>query len=83
MSIGPLLLDKSDRLRDHLMEELDYFLLPTSAWNMLVTWYGLTDYSRAIPRKVVEHGMYVRHLKVEVYLLEFKLVIHPYFNNVT
>ena len=26
-----------------------------------------------IPRKVVEHGMYVRHCKVEVYLMELKL----------
>ena len=26
-----------------------------------------------IPRKVVEHGMYVRHCEVEVYLMELKL----------
>ena len=64
------------------MEELDYFLLPESAWNRLISWYGLASNSMAIARKVVEHGMYMKHCKVEVYLLEFKLVIYPNFNNV-
>ena len=64
------------------MEELDYFLLPSSAWNMLITWYGLTDDSRAIARKVAEHGIYRKHIKVEIYLLEFKLAIHPNVKNV-
>ena len=59
------------------MEELDYFLLPESAWNMLTSWYGLTHNSRTIARKVYEHGMYLKHMKVEIYLFEFKLTIHP------
>ena len=64
-----------------MIEELDYFLLPESAWNMLTSWYGLSSNSRAIGRKVVEHGMYMKHIKVEVYLLEFKLVIYPNFED--
>ena len=28
-------------------------------------------------RRVVEQGMYRKHCKVEVYLMEFKLSIHP------
>ena len=68
-------------LRDHLMEELDYFLLPESAWSKLTSWYGLLEQSMVIARKVVEHGMYMKHCKVEVYLLEFKLTIYPNFNN--
>ena len=62
------------------MEELSYFLLPETAWNKLTSWYGLLEQSTVIARKMVEHGMYMKHCKVEVYLLEFKLVIHPYFN---
>ena len=31
-------------------------------------------------RKVVEHGLYMKHCKVEVYLLEFKLCLHPKLN---
>ena len=63
------------------MEELDYFLLPESAWSMLISCYGLTSNSRAIARKVVEHGMYMKHCKVEVYLLEFKLAIYLNIND--
>ena len=28
----------------------------------------------------MEHGLYVKHCKVEVYLLEFKLSLHPKLN---
>ena len=62
------------------MEELDYFFLPERAWYLLTFWYGLSQNSRAIARKVVEHGMYLKILKVEVYLLEFKLSVHPNVN---
>lgn len=63
------------------MEELDYFLLPEGAWSKLTSWYDLSQNSRPLARKVVEHGMYMKHCKVEVYLLEFKLCIHPNVNN--
>jgi ubiquitin carboxyl-terminal hydrolase 4/11/15 len=64
------------------MEEFDYFLLPETAWNKLTSWYGLLEQSTVIARKVVEFGMYMKHLKVELYLLEFKLTIHPNIDNV-
>jgi hypothetical protein len=39
--------------------ELDYFLLPETAWNKLTSWYGLEEQSTVIARmvNVVEHGM--------------------------
>ena len=63
------------------MEELDYFLLPVAAWAKLTSWYGLFQNSRPLARNVVEHGMYMKHCKVEVYLLEFKLSLHPNLNS--
>lgn len=60
-------------LKDHLIDELDYNLLPKHAWFKLVSWYGVTSDQHTLPRKVVEHGMYVKSCKVEVYLTEFKL----------
>ncbi|XP_078369197.1 ubiquitin carboxyl-terminal hydrolase 4-like [Oculina patagonica] len=63
-------------LKDHLIDELDYNLLPKDAWFKLVSWYGVTSDQQALPRKVVEHGMYVKSCKVEVYLMEFKLSQH-------
>ena len=59
------------------MEELDYSLVPEEAWRHLVNSYGLSDGSRPIPRRVTEYGSYMKHLKVEVYLLNFKLTLHP------
>ena len=63
------------------MEELDYFLLPESAWNKLTSWYGLLEQSMVIARNVAEHGMYMKYRKIEVYLLEFRLTIHPNIAN--
>ncbi len=68
--------DKTDKLKDHLMEEVDYNLLPKSAWDVLLAWYGLCDGQQPIARTVREHGLYVKDLKVEVYLTELKLCIN-------
>ncbi|XP_053325397.1 ubiquitin carboxyl-terminal hydrolase 4 isoform X2 [Spea bombifrons] len=60
-------------LKEHLIDELDYVLVPTEAWNKLMSWYGSVQGQQPIVRKVVEHGMFVKHCKVEVYLIELKL----------
>lgn len=86
-------------LKEHLIDELDYVLVPTEAWNKLISWYSCLDGQRPIVRKVrqantferiffpfkirllnvslflqvIEHGMFVKHCKVEVYLLELNL----------
>ncbi|XP_072507250.1 ubiquitin carboxyl-terminal hydrolase 4 isoform X1 [Notamacropus eugenii] len=64
---------ESQTLKEHLIDELDYVLVPTEAWNKLVNWYGCVEGQQPIVRKVVEHGLFVKHCKVEVYLLELKL----------
>ena len=68
---------KQELLEDHRMEDLDYSLVPEEGWKKFVSWYGIEEASRPIPRYVVEHGLYVKHCKVEVYLVEFKLALHP------
>lgn len=63
-------------LKDHLIDELDYNLVPKDAWFKLVSWYGVISEEHTLPRKVVEHGMYVKSYKVEVYLMQLKLSQH-------
>uniref|UniRef100_A0A8C9TH35 Ubiquitin carboxyl-terminal hydrolase n=1 Tax=Scleropages formosus TaxID=113540 RepID=A0A8C9TH35_SCLFO len=69
-------------LKEHLIDELDYILVPTEGWNKLVSWYGLTENQEPIARKVVEQGMFVKHCKVEVYLTELKLCEDSNMDNV-
>ncbi|XP_061571266.1 ubiquitin carboxyl-terminal hydrolase 15-like isoform X2 [Cololabis saira] len=69
-------------IKEHLIDELDYILVPTEGWNKLVSWYGLTDSQEPIARKVVEQGMFVKHCKVEVYLTELKLCEDSNMDNV-
>ncbi|XP_061473738.1 ubiquitin carboxyl-terminal hydrolase 4 isoform X2 [Rhineura floridana] len=64
---------EAQTLKEHLIDELDYVLVPTEAWNKLVNWYGCIEGQLPIVRKVVEYGLFVKHCKVEVYLLELKL----------
>lgn len=39
-------------IKEHLIDELDYILVPTEGWNKLVSWYALTDGQEPIARKV-------------------------------
>ncbi|XP_020789546.1 ubiquitin carboxyl-terminal hydrolase 4 [Boleophthalmus pectinirostris] len=73
---------ETQALKEHLIDELDYVLVPTEAWNKLVSWYGCLEDQRPIVRKVVEHGMFVKHCKVEVYLLELNLCENDNMENV-
>ena len=40
-------------LKLHLMEELDYYLLPKQAWDFLVSIYGISHGSQPIPRLLI------------------------------
>ena len=70
---GPLFKDDSSDIREHMIDELDYTLVPEEAWTLLVERFGLSQNQEPIRRKVVEHGMFVKHCKVEVYFIEFRL----------
>lgn len=63
-------------MKENLIDGLDYTLLPEEAWHKLVSWYGISSDQHSLQRKVVEHGMYIKSCKVEVYLMEFKLSRH-------
>lgn len=52
LSRTSLLDPESQSLKEHLIEELDYVLVPTEAWNKLVTWYGCIEGQQPIVRKV-------------------------------
>ncbi|XP_055881361.1 ubiquitin carboxyl-terminal hydrolase 15-like [Biomphalaria glabrata] len=60
-------------LREHLVDDLDYVLLPSEAYEKLASWYGVAPGQEPIVRKVIEQGMFVKHCKVEVYLMDLKL----------
>ncbi|XP_064417656.1 ubiquitin carboxyl-terminal hydrolase 15 isoform X3 [Latimeria chalumnae] len=74
--------DDPQSLKEHLIDELDYILVPIEGWNKLISWYALTESQEPIARKVVEQGMFVKHCKVEVYLTELKLCENGNMNNV-
>uniref|UniRef100_A0A672HRR5 Ubiquitin carboxyl-terminal hydrolase n=1 Tax=Salarias fasciatus TaxID=181472 RepID=A0A672HRR5_SALFA len=70
---------ETQALKEHLIDELDYVLVPTEAWNKLLSWYSCLDGQRPIVRKV----MLLRiHCKVEVYLLELNLCENDNMDNV-
>jgi len=47
-----LLDPETQSLKEHLIDELDYVLVPTEAWDKLVAWYGCIDGQQPIVRKV-------------------------------
>jgi ubiquitin carboxyl-terminal hydrolase 4/11/15 len=63
-------------IRDHMIDDLDYTVVPQEGWTLLVETFGTTSGQEPVARKVVEHGMFVKHCKVEVYKVEFLLAEH-------
>ena len=64
----PLWKEDGSDIREHMIDEMDYVLVPEEAWDMLVAEFSLEDNlggtSSAVKRKVVEHGMFVKQFKV-------------------
>ena len=69
----PLFKEDGSDIREHMIDELDYVLVPEEAWELLVEKFGISEGQEPVKRKVVEHGMFVKHCKVEVYYIEFQL----------
>lgn len=73
---GPLFKENPEtpgEIREGLIEDLEYVLLPVDGWNALVDTFGLTNGQMPISRKVIEQGKIVKHCKVEIYFIAFSL----------
>ncbi|KAG7521473.1 ubiquitin carboxyl-terminal hydrolase 11 [Solea senegalensis] len=69
----------SYHLKDRLVENEDFVLLPAEAWHKLLSWYGLVDGQPPLERKVVDLPS---TMKVEVYPVEIFLCLHSDMENV-
>ncbi|KAL2103438.1 hypothetical protein ACEWY4_000306 [Coilia grayii] len=69
----------SYHLKERLVENEDFVLIPAEAWRQLLAWYGLVDDQPALERKVVDLPSTV---KVEVYPVEIFLCLHSNMDNV-
>lgn len=50
--------DGSGSIKENLVDELDYVLVPSESWDLLVQWYGTVDHNTAISRQVsCSHGL--------------------------
>ena len=69
----PLWKEDGSDIRDHMIDEMDYVLVPEEAWDMLVAEFGLEDNLDSTNTAVrrYEHGMFVRQLKVRIELWPF------------
>ena len=43
LSFISILEGSNTALREHLIDDLDYFLLPDEGWNKLVSWYSIVQ----------------------------------------
>lgn len=70
----------SYHLKERLVENEDFVLVPDCVWNKLLSWYGAVEEQPAVERKVVDLPS---TLKVEVYPVEIFLCLHSNMENVT
>ncbi|XP_052228485.1 uncharacterized protein LOC127842801 isoform X2 [Dreissena polymorpha] len=65
--------DANTKLKEHLIDTLDYILIPAEGWDRLLTWYSMAEGQEPLPRKVIEEGVYSKARKVEVYPWHLKV----------
>ncbi|KAG7472690.1 hypothetical protein MATL_G00111470 [Megalops atlanticus] len=70
---------ESYHLKERLVENEDFVLIPAEAWHKLLSWYGMVADQPALERKVVDLPSTV---KVEVYPVEIFLCLHSDMDNV-
>ncbi|KAJ3585898.1 hypothetical protein NHX12_012306 [Muraenolepis orangiensis] len=70
----------SYHLKERLVENEDFMLVPAEAWRKLLAWYDLVEGQPALERKVVDLPS---TLKVEIYPVEVYLCLHSNMDNVT
>ncbi|XP_022526596.2 ubiquitin carboxyl-terminal hydrolase 11 [Astyanax mexicanus] len=61
------------RLKERLVENEDFVLVPAEAWRKLLSWYGMVPEQPALERKVIDLPSTV---KVEIYPVEIFLCLH-------
>uniref|UniRef100_A0A8C5AZV8 Ubiquitin carboxyl-terminal hydrolase n=1 Tax=Gadus morhua TaxID=8049 RepID=A0A8C5AZV8_GADMO len=69
----------SYHLKERLVENEDFMLVPAEAWRKLLAWYGLVEGQPALERKVVDLPS---TLKVEIYPVEVYLCLHSNMDTV-
>ncbi|XP_029282373.1 ubiquitin carboxyl-terminal hydrolase 11 [Cottoperca gobio] len=69
----------SYHLKERLVENEDFMLVPAEAWHKLLSWYDMVDGQPPLERKVVDLPS---TLKVEVYPVEIFLCLHSNMENV-
>lgn len=69
----------SYHLKERLVENEDFVLVPAEAWHKLLAWYGMVDEQPPLERKVVDLPS---TLKVEVYPVEIFLCLHSDMENI-
>ena len=74
--------DSSTELREHMISDLDYTVMPESAWDKLVEVFDLTEGQNPVARKVIDSGMFIKHCKIEVYFIELRLAEYSTMNDV-
>ncbi|XP_059091834.1 ubiquitin carboxyl-terminal hydrolase 4-like [Tigriopus californicus] len=74
MDNSAILIDPTQgELRPQLMENFDYNLVPEDMFEALKSTFGLVMGQTGIRKAVIEHGMFVKHCKVEVYPFDLHL----------
>ena len=82
MKYSAIAILESNKLREHLLEGSDFKLINEKGWNKLLKWFGMVREQKPLRRYVIEHGLYVKETKVEIYPLELSICLFQKIDNV-
>lgn len=80
-SPGPIdlssLLDReTGDLRGQMIDMIDYRLVNEPQWRLMLENFGLSEGQEPLERRVITHGLFMKHNKVEVYFMPLELTLY-------
>uniref|UniRef100_A0A7M5VFF9 Ubiquitin carboxyl-terminal hydrolase n=2 Tax=Clytia hemisphaerica TaxID=252671 RepID=A0A7M5VFF9_9CNID len=77
----PLFETASQNVREHLLEGSEFKLINKRGWKRLLTQFGLAEGQEPLQRTVIEHGIFRKEAKVEIYPLRLQICLFKNLEN--
>ena len=72
----------SHKVKEHLLEGSEFKLINEAGWNKLVSLFGIAEGQEPLKRTVIEHGIFRKEAKVEIYPLQLHFCLFKNVENV-
>ena len=76
-----MIVTASQNVREHLLEGSEFKLINELGWKRLLAQFGMVEGQEPLQRTVIEHGIFQKEAKVEIYPLRLHICLFKNLEN--